>query len=142
MAFSRPLTSGEIALARKTFGNSIDYTTVKIHNHPFMPLQPQESGMTPNGEIYIRGCYSKDYAAEDISLRGFFLHEMTHVWQYQNKILHPVLAAAELNLKHKFNYAASYDFLLDSKKDFINYGMEQQAAIIQQYYLLRNGGAN
>ena len=63
----RALTAGEIALAKRMFKDSIDYSTVKIHNEKYLPVQPDESGMTPNGEIYAAGArtYSNDYALEN-----------------------------------------------------------------------------
>lgn len=139
MTVSRPLTAGEIRLAQSVFGNSIDYAAVKIHDGAYIAFQPQNSGMTPNGQIYMRDCYEDDYSKQSAGTRAFFLHEMTHVWQYQNKVLNPIAAAARLNLKHKFNYAASYFYFLDKKKDLTQYGMEQQAAIIEGYYLHKNG---
>lgn len=139
MPVARALTTGEIRLAREVFGDAIDYAAVKIHDTPYMPFQPKNSGMTPNGQIYMRDCYVDDYSKQPAGTRAFFLHEMVHVWQYQNKVLNPVAAAAKLNLKHKFNYAAAYYFSLDKKKDLTHYGMEQQAAIIEGYYLLKNG---
>jgi len=143
MTVSRHLTTGETELARQVFGNSIDYATVKIHDKAYVPvIQPKNSGMTPNGEIYTRDCYSADYSRGDINQRGFFIHEMAHVWQYQNKILHPIAAWAALTLKNKFNYATAYDFQLDKNKDLINYGMEQQASIIEEYFLLKHQKAD
>ena len=138
MAVSRHLTTGEIKLARQVFGNSVDYAVVKIHDKPHSFLQSKNSAMAPNGEIYTRGCFSADYSKEDVFARSFFIHEMAHVWQYQNKILHPIASALALQLKHKFNYTASYNFNLDKSKDLIDYGMEQQASIIQEYFLLKN----
>jgi hypothetical protein len=145
MTVSRPLTKGEIQLARQVFGDSIDYAAVKIHDKPYLPLlplQPKNSGMTPNGEIYTRDSYSPDYSRENLYTRAFFIHEMTHVWQYQNKVLHPAAEAVKLNLKHKFNYAAAYDFQLDKSKDLVRYDMEQQAAIVQEYFLLKHRKAD
>jgi len=142
MSISRALTAGETTLARQVFGDSINYAAVKIHDRAYVPFQPKNSGMTPRGEIYMRDCYSADYSKDDLYQRGFFLHEMAHVWQFQNKILHPIAAAAELNLKHKFNYGAAYDFQLEKGKDLTRYGMEQQASIIQQYFVWKHEGAD
>ncbi len=139
MQRSRSLTEGEIKLAQSLFGDSIDYAAVKIHDGRRVPFQPNNSGMTPNGEIYMSGCYSDDYTQKGVPSHAFFLHEMTHVWQYQNKILHPILEATLLQLKHKFNYASAYSFSLDTKKDLTDYNMEQQAAIIEDYYFFKNG---
>lgn len=131
----RPLTTGEIALARTVFGDSIDYTTVTLTDGKYIFFQPEGTAMAPNGNLYMYGCYFADYSAEDSYRRSLFIHEMTHVWQFQNKVLNPLVAVAELNLQHKFNYAAAYDFHLDGKKDLTDYGMEQQAAIVQEYFL-------
>lgn len=138
MSKSRSLTTGEIVLARQVFGDSINYESVKIHDGAFIFFQPKRSGMTPNGEIYIRDCFSADYSQGDASDRSFFIHEMTHVWQYQNKVLNPITEAIKLNLKHKFNYSAAYDFKLDDKKYLTDYNMEQQASIVAEYYLVKD----
>lgn len=136
----RRLTDGEIELARSIFGDSIDYARVTVTDDKYVFFQPKGVAMTPNGSLYMNGCYYADYAAESSYTRGFFIHEMTHVWQFQNKVLNPVAAAAELNLKHKFNYEAAYDFHLDEKKDLTQYNMEQQASIVEEYFLVRHAG--
>lgn len=51
----RALTAGEVVLAKRVFKDSIDYTKVKIHNKKYIVVQPNNSGMTPNGEIYVSG---------------------------------------------------------------------------------------
>jgi hypothetical protein len=108
---SRPLTSGEVALAQTIFQNGIDYTTVKVHDEGYLwfGMQPAGSGMTPNGEMYITkdkygkdkngsvpqgdycidvptGCSVQfDYSAPSVQSRAksLFIHEMVHIWQYQ-----------------------------------------------------------
>ena len=138
MAVSRHLTTGEIRIAREVFGDSIDYAAVKIHDKGYVPFQSKGSGMTPRGELYARGCYSPDYSHGNIYARSFFIHEMAHVWQYQNKVMHPVVSAIGLSLKLKFNYQAAYEFKLDPNRDLTSYGMEQQASIIGEYFLLKH----
>jgi hypothetical protein len=140
MSVSRSLTAGEISLAQEIFGNSVDYTTVKIHDRPFAPFHQRNVAMTPNGQMYMNGCYSEDYSKTDPQWRSLFIHEMTHVWQYQNKVLNLIASALEINLKHKFNYNAAYAFQLDAGKDLLDYGMEQQAAIVEEYFLVKHEG--
>lgn len=134
---ARELTAGEISLAKRVFKDSIDYSKVKIHNEKYIFVQPEHSGMTPNGEIYISGSviYSKDYSVENYRLRSFFIHEMAHVWQYQLNILRPVSAAIAESIRHGFDYAKAYDYELMAGKDLLKYRIEQQAQIIQDYYL-------
>lgn len=138
----RALTSGEITLAKRLFKDSLDYTKVKIHNKKYIFVQPDNSGMTPNGQIYAVGArtYSNDYAIEGPSLRGFFIHEMAHVWQFQLNILSPVSAAIAEALRHLGNYAKAYEYELVAGKDLLKYRIEQQAQIIQDYYLLQIEG--
>lgn len=137
---SRRLTDGEIALARTVFGDAIDYARVQIHNGKFIPLQPADTGMAPNGSLYMPGrLYRADYAA-DRSLQALFIHEMTHVWQFQNKVLDPVVAFGRLLLAHKFNYAAAYHYDIKQGCDFTAYGMEQQARIVEDYFTLKTFG--
>lgn len=137
---ARPLTSGEMKLARSVFGDSIDYGTVRVSPEKFggMDFLPEGTAMAPNGNLFMPGCYCNDYSAKDIYTQGLFIHEMTHVWQYQNKVLAPIVEAAKLNVKYKFNYNAAYAYALDAKKDLLDYNMEQQASIVQDYFVLKH----
>lgn len=136
----RALTAGEIALAKEIFGESIDYSTVTVTPEKFIGFHPDDTAMAPDGNLYMPGCYKDDYAAESTWWQATFIHEMTHVWQYQNKILSPVAEAVKLNIKFKFDYAAAYGYTLDAKKDLVEYNMEQQASIVQDYFSLKKDG--
>jgi hypothetical protein len=65
----------------------------------------------------------------------FFAHEMTHVWQWQNRDLtgyHPLLAAGE--------HARLDDpYLFDTQDDraFLDYGYEAQASLVEEYVCCR-----
>ncbi|GAA6166825.1 hypothetical protein [Sessilibacter corallicola] len=134
MSKSRSLTPSEISLAKSIFSNSIDYTLVKIYDGKYMPFQPYASGMTPNGRIYVNGIYKKDYGITKDEIKAFFIHEMVHVYQYQLKILNLIGSAIGSSLKNGFNYTQSYQYRLDANKDLLDYGIEQQAQIIEDYY--------
>lgn len=141
MSISRPLTAGEITLAKSVFGDSIDYTTVKVSDGRYLPTQPFNTAMTSlDGKLYMNNLYRADYATESAEDKGLFIHEMTHVWQGQNKVMNQVAAVAGLMLKHNFNYNAAYPFLLDAGKDLTDYGLEQQASIVQEYYIVKRAG--
>ena len=139
---SRPLTDGETALAKTVFGASIDYGAVRISDEKFLGLNflPEGTAMAPNGNLYMPGCYKDDYSQEPVMWQGTFIHEMTHVWQFQNKILQPIAEAFKLTLKHDFNYTAAYAYTLDGKKDLLDYNMEQQASIVQDYFAMKQDG--
>jgi hypothetical protein len=131
---ARPLTAGETDLARRVFGTAIDYDKVRVHDTTFLPGLPPDTAMAPNGQLYMARLYKPDYAQGNLRDQHLFIHEMTHVWQYQNKILHPIAAAADLSLRHKFNYGAAYAYCLEDGKDLLDYNMEQQACIVADHF--------
>lgn len=134
MSKIRALTSAEIALSRKIYKSSIDYSAVKVHDKKYNPMHPRNSAITPNGEIYTNGVYAEDYATTLPYLKSLFVHEMAHVYQYQLKILNPVYAAINEAFKHGFNYNKAYHYTLSAENDLLDYAIEQQAQIIEDYY--------
>lgn len=136
----RRLTPGETALAKTVFGDSVDYAAVWLHDKRILPpgFQRREQAVANANHIsFPRGAYSPDFSAEtDAKKQSVFIHEMTHVWQHQNKVVRTPVAAIKETLKHKFNYQKCYLHRLDPAKDLTQYGFEQQAAIVQDYFLL------
>jgi len=88
MGKQRKLTVGEIALARAAFGKKIDYRRVKLSDGP--GLQPLahaafakgNPAITVGSTVYFKHDYCPDFSAPGKN-RKSFVHEMTHVWQYQ-----------------------------------------------------------
>jgi len=132
---SRKLTLNEIQLAKGIYGKSIKYSQVSVFNEKYAFFQPDNSGMTPNGNIYIHGVTSSDFglATTRAVLKGFFIHEMAHVWQKHNKILNPIVSAIANSLRHAFHYNEAYKYRLKDNTDLLEYRMEQQAQIIEDY---------
>jgi len=136
MARGRPLTEGEIALARSVFGNAVDYARVRMVLGKWWPFQPPNSAMAPMGNIYFHpdgGAWSDDFSKESIRRQAFFIHEMTHVWQAQAKgrFYLPLM-------RHPF---CRYRYRLDPGKPFHRYGLEQQAEIVASRFLADRGVA-
>lgn len=130
----RPLTPGEQALAQSVFGNSIDYTQVNVYNSFAYLFQPSNRAMSPDGNIYFpKGDprYSEDFSKASQDQQCTFIHEMTHVWQHQH--------GYALRTRRAFCGIfgckdADYDYTLNSGSDFGDYGLEQQATIVQDYF--------
>jgi hypothetical protein len=131
----RHLTPGEVDLAHSVFKDSLDYARIRLYARPFVFFQPRESAMAPNGHIYVRGEVEDDYSRAGLMRRAFFLHEITHVWQYQNRVLNPLLAGLREALRHGLRYDRAYFYRLHYGYDLLDYGLEQQASIIEDYYL-------
>ena len=134
MTLRRPLTPGEIALCRTVFGNAVDYGRVRMVKRKWWPFQPRNSAMAPMGNIYFHpegGAWSDDFSKESVRRQGFFIHEMTHVWQAQAKgrFYLPLM-------RHPF---CRYSYELHPGKPFNRYGLEQQAEIVAHRFLAERG---
>lgn len=141
----RRLTEGEIALAKTVFGDAVDYGRVRLYPRRILPpgLQHRHQAVAVGDRIsFPRSAYSADFSKEpDAQKQSVFIHELVHVWQHQNRVLSTPREALRETLKHKFNYARSYPYRLDPARDLTSYGFEQQAAMIQDYFLLTHHGA-
>jgi hypothetical protein len=132
---NRPLTEGEVALLRPIFRDGIDYAHVRVIDNAF-PLQPANVYMTPRGHIYAPGrLFQADFSAVRGSLRQIFVHEMTHVWQYANGMDLVSQGFLEM-LKNNGAYEKAYAYELVPGRDLTDYGMEQQASIIEDYFAI------
>ena len=134
MTEGRPLTPGERALAASMFGGAIDYDPVRIVRGRWFPFQPRETVMAPCGHIHFhpRGSlWSEDFAGEHVGLQALFLHEMTHVWQAQQrgKYYLPLM-------RHPF---CRYAYIYQPERPFLRYGLEQQAELVRHAFLQRRG---
>jgi hypothetical protein len=131
---NRPLTAGEIAMLEPIFKDSLDYTHVRVINNSFA-FQPANVYMTPRGHVYAPG----DLWEEDFSRMGrkraVFVHEMTHVWQHANGMDLVGQGVIEFT-KYRGDYEKAYAYELDAARELVDYGMEQQASIVEDYFLL------
>jgi hypothetical protein len=135
MKISRSLTSGEIDLLRSVFADAIDYSKVRLIKGKWWPFQPRNAAMAPMGNIYFHpdgGGWSEDFSKEPLGRQGFFVHEMTHVWQTQSKgrFYLPLM-------RHPF---CRYGYDLQPGRPFERYGLEQQAEIVSHVFLAKHGG--
>lgn len=135
----RPLTDGEITLARSVFADSIHYPAVRVYDRGFAFLNVI-GNMSYKGNIYLPDSYERDFSDAPLAKRRLFIHEGVHVWQHQNNVLNLALAALREGLKHQLHYAKAYLFYLEPGRDLLDYGLEQQAAIIEEYFLRQHGG--
>jgi len=131
---SRDLTPGEIKVARSVFGDAVDYAQVRLFKRKWWPFQPRNAAMAPMGNIYFHpegGVWSEDFSKEPLGRQGFFIHEMTHVWQTQTKgkLYLPLM-------RHPF---CRYSYDLIPGRAFDRYGLEQQAEIVRHAFLAKHG---
>ncbi|TIX50080.1 vgr related protein [Alteraurantiacibacter aquimixticola] len=130
----RPLSEGEVALARSVFGGAISYEKVMIRRRKWFPFHPRKVTMAPRGHLHFHPhgqSYCEDFATAALHSQAHFIHEMTHVWQTQTRgdwylVLH----------RHPW---CRYDYSLKPGWPLTRYGIEQQAEIVKHAFLLRKG---
>lgn len=132
----RGLTDGEIKIAKKVFYDLINYHEVKIFNIPYLPWQPKNILMAPNGRLFVnKEIFCKDYSQCSIAMQGVFIHELTHVRQYQkhtNVVVRGfVLQSAYYLSFKKYN---PYKYKLIKGKQFEQYNIEQQGDIARDIF--------
>lgn len=132
----RRLTLGEVNLARTLYAFTIRYNEVWIHRSSYLPfnMQANNVAMTPNGEMYFQeDVYEPDFSCPTDRVGGqhIFLHEMMHVWQHQRGIM--------VRMRGMLSWAVDYYYELD-KPHLLDYGIENQACIVSDYWLLKTYG--
>ncbi len=130
----RPLSAGEIKLARSMFGSQIDYARVTIRRRKWAFFQPKKVTMAPRGHLHFHPqgeVYCDDFARAPLYRQALFIHEMTHVWQTQTR-------GDWYLVLHRMPWAR-YDYALKPGWKLEQYGIEQQARIVEHAFLMRNG---
>ncbi|MGD9967182.1 MAG: hypothetical protein AB7T59_11720 [Hyphomonadaceae bacterium] len=123
----RRLTAGEIALGRAVFGDEIPWTKVRILQAPPLGF----GAMVPIGRtiVFSKWRAARDFATAPIWDQGWFIHELTHVWQAARGV---VLAGAKLRaLGKRAYYYAPHTPKLSA------YNIERQAEIARHLFLAR-----
>ncbi|MFC6204344.1 MULTISPECIES: type IV secretion protein Rhs [Psychrobacter] len=125
---SRYLTSGEIALAYSVFADSLDVSEIQLKTAWWVL---KNYAVSPNGNIYFHPAdWCPDFSTVSIGKQSWLIHELTHVWQLQRGL--KVVRGAIINRR--------YNYILQTGKSFFNYGIEQQARIVQDYFVRRQLG--
>ena len=135
----RSLTDGEIRISKTVFGDLIDYSQVKVMNHPYLPWQPVGILMAPNGYIHLKDAdYCADFSCMSLGYQAVFIHEMAHIYQHQrheNVLLKGAILQSAMYLSFgKYN---PYRYTLIKDKPYFSYNLEQQGDIAKDIYLNR-----
>lgn len=155
MQEKQPLTPEQVEKAQAVFGNTIDYSKVRVAFGRVSCFQPEGTTVVIGNTIYFPppvpihvpevtpekaptiafGYTPKISAASDL-----FIHEMTHIWQNQNNIKGTgVSGAVTLWAKNLFSSEEEnvYAYTLDSTKALTDYNLEQQAEIVAVYSTMK-----
>ena len=131
----RRLTPGETRLARQVFGTAVACSRVRIGGGGFGRF-----AVTLGSRLclpsYLR---SADFSLAQPALQGLFVHELTHVWQFQTRPLGTLISWARVLLSGGYGYGMpGYRYPLPFG-DFRKLNLEQQASVVEHAFLLRQG---
>jgi hypothetical protein len=125
----RRITPEEKTLGYQIFGDSIDYDLVKVNSHSTWANKKFALAYVSFNIIN----YKKKIKKET------FIHELMHVWQFQNYGSIYIARAIKAQLsKEGYDYGGVenlYQGMLCGKK-LVEFNFEQQADIIEDYYKL------
>jgi hypothetical protein len=141
----RGLTPGEAELARSIFGDSVDYSQIRIHRSKIPGLiesrfQPDNVAVPADGKnIYMPdGIYKDDLSKSD---PANFIHLMAYIWQFQDHVTTPD-AAKKWAIDNRNNIDAVTKTVIDPHKDLKDYNIEQRAQLLTDLYYYRQELAN
>ena len=129
---TRPLDAREIAIARSVFGNSINYSLVRVDEGAILGPSWSDRPYTSFHTINSWKGMSDDT----------LIHELTHVWQYEQdgaiympQAIHAQVAGAG------YDYGGVTELQKRQKggQGLTSFNREQQAQILEDYYLIKTG---
>ncbi len=128
----RKLTAAEVALAKTVYGESIDYSRVRVDERAWLgPRQFHFAYVSLN----MINTYGPISAAH-------FIHEMMHIWQYQHLgIRYIPLALYAQHFGQGYDYGGEQALrkAVAEGKDIRSFNYEQQAEIVADYFRLMHG---
>ena len=125
---SRPLTLGEKSLVYSIFYDQLDLDLPRIYASGWVI---KGYAISPNGHVYFNPSdYMDDFSVASLGKQAWLIHEMTHVWQIQQGM--KVVRRALIDRR--------YQYLLEQGKNFFAYGIEQQAQMVQDFFVQRSLG--
>jgi hypothetical protein len=129
----RPLTPPERILARSIFADSVDYSRVRLIPSTLLEYRTVANTIrVPN-----------DFTIGDAYMAETFIHEMTHVWQYQHggtSYISASLSSQIVGALTTGSRNAAYDYV-PNRRSFFDYSPEQQGLIVENYYAMQRDRA-
>lgn len=127
----REMTAAEIALAKTVYGDRIDYSQVRIIQSDALCWRAVGNNViTAEADDLLSTSYN----------RKTLIHELGHVWQYQHfgssyiskSLFDQAVAAIKTGDRNN-----AYTYTVEPGKRFLDYGVEQQASMIENYFHAR-----
>ena len=125
---SRQLTAAEKQLAKSVFGAHLQLDAIRIVAHRGVI---KNYAISPNGNVYFNPQnWCDDFSKRSLQKQSWLIHELAHVWQIQQG----------LSVVRKAIFDRRYNYILEQGKLFLQYGIEQQAQMVQDYFIKKACG--
>lgn len=125
----RSLTLAEQALAQGVFGNSIDYSAVRLLHTGLLEYR------TVGNTIRV----PENFTIRDAEMAETLIHEMTHIWQYQHYgtgyVSYSLADQIEAYVRTG-SLSPAYAYEITADTSFFDLRVEQQAFLVQNYYAM------
>jgi len=132
----RPLTDGEMALLLPIFNDKVDYGKIDIRSgvgldiRTWGPIATNNAVTLGNTIRFPSSGYQEDFSQANTSSQAWLVHEVGHIYQYQNYPEYSWIKAAAEGLR-----SDTYKYSLIEGKTFGSYRYEQQAEILADYFI-------
>ncbi|MGL5083778.1 MAG: S8 family serine peptidase [Microcoleaceae cyanobacterium] len=139
---TRSLTNEEIEIARSVFGDSINYSLVRIDEWSIsVPIARVIDGADRNRPYTTFHTINTWGGMSDATL----IHELTHVWQYENEgaiYIPEAIAAQNSDAGYDYGGVTELQNQMNSGEGLMSFNREQQAHIVEDYYDIREDDSN
>ncbi|MCD4665013.1 MAG: hypothetical protein K8R68_07050 [Bacteroidales bacterium] len=131
---TRKLTTNELRILKSIFYVDVEYSKVKLTNqHLFSYLLKKYSAIVfDNTIVFSKLAYKNDFSINTGSM-ALLVHEICHIWQYQNLNYRWIKAGIE----HLKFGKSTYSYNIADHKKLTDYRFEQQGEIMADYYKLK-----
>jgi hypothetical protein len=123
---NRDLNEEEQKIANSIFDDQLNYEKIRINQGG--PLTWIYPAVTIG---YVISFPNESYDFNNTRDQALLLHELTHVWQYENIGWIYALRSLYEEISQKDAYVVHYN----ETKDFLDYDLEEQAEIVAEYFL-------
>lgn len=132
------LNDKELKIIKNIFGDNLDYSKIK---YCIGGLYSYKCTRTVGNCVYFDINSNFEENRGTYFINSLIVHETVHMWQYQKFGWIYAFGSLLDQLKGFIktgSRSAAYKYILEANKKLVDYGFEQQAQIIQDYWLIEN----
>jgi predicted P-loop ATPase/GTPase len=127
----RKLTPDEIHILKSIYFDEVEYDNIIITDQHFFSymLKKYSAVVFDNTIVFSKKKYKNDFSKSIVDIT-LLIHEVCHVWQFQNLNYRWYKAAYE----HIMFIESPYQYKISDKKKLTDYKYEQQGEIMADFF--------